>query len=573
MSPRTRVLLLLLGALLLVGALFAGGLPYAGYEVQYGRFGWGPYEAVFLVNYLLLGGAAVGLAAAAVALGAGDRLARRFAGLGALSGPAEVALAVGAAAAIVVLVTAVRYLLLQDVAITDDENVYAFQARVFASGRLAAPSPPASIRAFFDNQFIVNDGKWYGMFFPGHGFLLAIGELVGATRWVPTASAASTALLAYLIARRAFGRRAAVLTLAGLVLSPYFVMSSATLLAHSTSALFLAVFTYAILRAQDPGASPLWWLAAGLAVGWAGLTRPLAGAAFVLPWTVWLLARLARDASVRRLAGSLLFAAGGAAVFVVLCLYNLALAGAPFVTGYHTYSALYGFPVDKGAVKAPWPLPSLYELGYAVERFNFWLLGWPLSLAPLPFFRRSAEGALIFLATAAVVVAYAASTLPTINATGPAHYSELVPFLVMLAASGLDRLVEILRAGPLGAAAERFALGAVAASVACALIVYVPLYGSALRSMSTVARAPYDLVERQGVRRAVVFVHSLPGLTWRPGTWVYYHRNNSPELDDPVLFVRDLGPRNADLMRALPDRSAFAMGVRENQLLLVPVKP
>jgi hypothetical protein len=178
---------------------------------------------------------------------------------------------------------------------------------------------------------------------------------------------------------------------------------------------------------------------------------------------------------------------------------------------------------------------------------------------------------LILLASSAVVVAYAASTLPTINATGPAHYSELAPFLVMLAASGLDRLVELARGW--SGMAERYTLGAAAASVACALLVYVPVYGSSLRSMSTLARAPYDLVERHGLRHAVVFVHSLPGLTWRPGTWVYYHRNNSPDLDDPVLFVRDFGPKNAELMRALPDRAAFAMGVRENQLLLVPVKP
>jgi hypothetical protein len=343
------MLLLLLGAVLCVAALFAGGLPYAGYEVHYGRFGWGPYEAVFLVNYLLLGGVAVGLAGTAIALGGGEGVSRFFARLGELSASAEARFVALAAAAILVLVTAVRVVLLQDTAITDDENVYAFMARVFASGRLSAPSPPGPIRAFFDNQFIVNDGKWYGMFFPGHGFLLAIGQWVGAARWVPTASAVATALLAFLVARRAFGRRAAVLTLGLLVLSPYFVMSSATLLAHSTAALFLAVFVYAILRAQDAGASPLWWLAAGLAVGWAGLTRPLSGAAFVVPWAVWLLARLARDGSARRLAGTVLFALGGTAAFVVLCLYNLTLAGAPFVTGYHTYSALYGFPVDKGA--------------------------------------------------------------------------------------------------------------------------------------------------------------------------------------------------------------------------------
>jgi len=71
-TTRARSLLLLLGAVLSVGALYAGGIPYADYEIHYGRFGWGPFEAVFLVNYLLFGTLAVGLAGGALAGLAGN---------------------------------------------------------------------------------------------------------------------------------------------------------------------------------------------------------------------------------------------------------------------------------------------------------------------------------------------------------------------------------------------------------------------------------------------------------------------------------------------------------------------
>ena len=565
-----RVIALAAGAALSLGALYAGGIPYAGYEVHYGRFGWGPFELAFLVNYLVFGTIAVALGGAALALAAGHRLAAAFDGLQRLA-PARVrAIVLIALGALAVLITTARLFLLRDAAITDDEHVYAFMARVFATGGVWVPSPPEPIRAFFDNQFIVNNGKWYGMFFPGHGFLLAAGELLGLVRWVPMLSALATAALAFAVARRVFGPRAAVLTLGGLVVSPYFVMSSATLLAHSTSALFLMIFVYALLRAQGSGASPAWWLIAGLAVGWAGLTRPLAAAAFVVPWGVWVLLRLRHDATRARLLGPALLAAGGLIAFAALCAYNGALSGHPLTTGYHTYSALYKFPVDIGAVKAPPPLPSVYELGYTIERFNFWIFGWPLSLGLLPFFRRSAPSVLIFLSTAAVVVAYAASTLPTINATGPAHYSELAAFLVMLSAAGLDRLVE--RARTFGA--ERLILGAVTAAVICAGVAFLPVYGGSLRAMSALARLPYDLVAERRMDRAVVFVHGLPSLAWRPGAWVYFHRNPSPDLSDPVLFVKDLGPeRNRVLMQAMPGRVPFAMGVQDNRLLLVPLRP
>ncbi|MET0850573.1 MAG: hypothetical protein ABW020_05520 [Candidatus Rokuibacteriota bacterium] len=268
--------------------------------------------------------------------------------------------------------------------------------------------------------------------------------------------------------------------------------------------------------------------------------------------------------------GMTALAAGKARPVALRAFYNAALAGHPLTTGYHTYSALYRFPVDIGAVKAAAPLPSVSELGYTVERFNFWVFGWPLSLALLPLFRRSAEGVLIFLSTAAVVIADAASTLPTINATGPAHYSELAAFLVMLSASGLDRLVE--RARTVGA--ERLLLGAVAAAVICTCVAFLPVYGGSLRAMSALARLPYDLVAERRLDRAVVFVHGLPSLTWRPGAWVYFHRNPSPDVSDPVLFVKDLGPeRNRVLMQAMPTRAPFAMGVKDNRLLLVPLRP
>jgi len=45
-----------------------------------------------------------------------------------------------------------------------------------------------------------------------------------------------------------------------------------------------------------------------------------------------------------------------------------------------------------------------------------------------------------------------------------------------------------------------------------------------------------------------------------------------PRLDDPVLYVRDLGEeRNKQLIRFLPDRAPHWMGMHNGQLVLVPV--
>src|SRR5260370_9290716 len=93
---------------------------------------------------------------------------------------------------------------------TDDENAYMFMARVFASGKLYLASMPVDVRPFFDNQFIINDGKWYGIYFPGHPLVLALGAVVGAERWMPSLVADAMVGLAFMVARLIFGSRAAL---------------------------------------------------------------------------------------------------------------------------------------------------------------------------------------------------------------------------------------------------------------------------------------------------------------------------------------------------------------------------
>jgi hypothetical protein len=106
------------------------------------------------------------------------------------------------------------------------------------------------------------------------------------------------------------------------------------------------------------------------------------------------------------------------------------------------------------------------------------------------------------------------------------------------------------------------------------LLVFLPIHAASLREMSQIARAPYELVESQGLDRAVVFVHSLPALLVPPGAWVYLHRNPRPDLLDPVLFVRHLGPdRDTQLMRFFPDRKAYIMGMQDGRLIVTPVRP
>ena len=572
LSPRAQALLWLVPGVACLAEIWIAGLNYSAYLITYGGHGWFPGELAFLLHYLLFGIPAIVFFTIAT-VGLTRRLPSALERLDTWTGR-EVYATVGCASAFTFfLVTLVRVLVLRDAVISDDENTYVFMAQMFASGHISVPSPPEAIRSFFDNQFLINNGKMYGIYFPGHPAMLAIGEWFGALNWVTSVCASLTVPLAFAISRRLFGQRTALLTLPMLLVSPYFIFSSATLLAHSTVAFLLLAFVYGALRAHETPAALRWWVLAGLTLGWAALTRPFSAPFFAMPWLVWLGVRAWRLRTPRVLLGAVLTAAVLGGALLLLLTYQQALSGSPFESGYQTYSRIRQWGLIGQAVSAPAPLPSIHELGYTLARFNFWLFGWPVSLALSFFFARSAGGLRLFGSCAAVLLVYAGISAATINSAGPAHYAELAAPLVMLSASGFVRLLELAARPGVPLRAPRFvATFPIVASV-CALATFIPVYVYSLRTSSELVQAPYEFVEERVPGRALVFVQSLPVGSLAPYSWAYYRRNNRPDLNDRVLFVNFIDPqRNQALINRFPDRAPYAMGMEGRQLVLVPLR-
>ena len=136
MTTRIRILILLLSAMVCFAIVTTSGLAYNHYAIHYGRHGWGPPEVAFLLHYLLFGATSVLLLGAALDLAVGRRLTEAFDRLATLSARSAWSLTALVSVLVFGLVTLSRYGLLGDTAITDDENVYTFMARTFASGRL-----------------------------------------------------------------------------------------------------------------------------------------------------------------------------------------------------------------------------------------------------------------------------------------------------------------------------------------------------------------------------------------------------------------------------------------------------
>jgi len=560
----------LLGAVLCFSALFVTSDWSDGYLTNYGTLLLSPGELAFKLYLLLfvLPGTLLLAAASAQFPEIGRRLLGAFDALG--RGRRRWAWAVAGALFVLLVSHGARVGILRTAPVTDDENVYQFQAHLLASGRLYAEGLPTPIRRSFDNQFIVNGDRWYGMYFVGHPAVMALALKLGAIDWVGSAEAALTFLLALGIANRVYGPRTATLTGILLAMSPFFILISATAMSQPTSALFLTLVWYATLRIEAAPRAVGWWAVAAGALSVAGLTRPQTAALLALPAfarLVWLVHRRHARPGWVGPAAFMTILAGGAATFLWV---NHAITGNPLQSSYTAYWEWTG---------KPWPFPlgpgwTIFAISQNVTQFNFWLFGWPLSLAFAPFFERNCRAWMIAAIPLVGIVGYGLSAgVPTLASVGPVYYAELIVPVVILSASGIERAITLARTWFGDGTATRMLVAWPPALVVACMIAFVPVQLASLQLMVDLARAPYDLVEQRRLDHAVVFVHSLPPLNGvRPGAWVYYHRNNSPDLSDRVLFVRDLGPEaNGRLLSYLPGREPFWMGMKDRQLILTPI--
>lgn len=257
-----------------------------------------------------------------------------------------------------------------------DSVVQLFQARIFAAGLLTAPAPP--LEAFFATQhMIVEGGRWYSQYPPGHSALLALGVLAGAPWLVPVALSTGTALLLSAFARRAYGPSEARLTLLLVLLSPFFWFLGASHMNHVTALFFVSLALFLVSR-WEHGTGGALLLPAGLALGGAFLTRPLdavaAGAVLAI--------LVVRAAAARGRLASLAWAAAGLAIPVGgFLLYNLATTGDPVTPG---YLRLWGASHGLGFHATPWGDAHTALAGLRNELVDLSLLAAFLFETPLP---------------------------------------------------------------------------------------------------------------------------------------------------------------------------------------------
>jgi hypothetical protein len=463
-------------------------------------------------------------------------------------------------------------LVVRGVPLSDDEDVYLFQARVLATGHLTAPPPGP--REFFDNVFLVNDGRLYGQYPLGHALALVPGVWIGRPSLAVSLLAALSVALLYFAALRIAGEQTARLAALLLTVSPWFLATSGTLLSQTTAlALYLGCAGVALTAAGTGNTRHA--AAAGLLAGLMIHVRPIEAGLWGGPVLLYLLARLAMAGRLR--VGVVAIGAGFAVPVAAQLALNAYLNGSPWVPNYiaawrapHPYLPLMQKEVSEilargtplGFGKILWgivhtPARAAWNTVFNLLRVDLWLFGSVLSLVPaiVAIRRRAVRGAIVPLA-APVVLAFAFYFFyfwPGISDTGPVHYYLALPLFALLTARALIGEPAADRATALSPRAAMVLV----AGIVVAGATFVPVQVRALSKLATDLDEPYRTIRATATRPALVFFeyYVKPAA---PKGWHAGRRNHDPRGVGDFLYALDRGvAQNARLVAAYPDRTAY----------------
>lgn len=448
-----------------------------------------------------------------------------------------------------------------------DEPVYRFQAEMLRHGMI---SIPGSQNEFFrpwlsgprDNHLVM-------AFTPPWPTVLMVSDvLTGSMLFALGASAALMVGAAFAFARELLGStRRAVLATVILTLSPLMLLLSGTYLNYVIALALNVVFGALLLRGLRSDSRAL-LVASGVALGAAFFTRPYDGVLFALPFAVYVIATRRHDLpKVAAIAGWI--ALGALPVVAGALAYNVAVSGSPleFPTtvqsegfsqfGWGTRSVARDTPVIHFTV-----LEAFESLGSNLWAVPTWLFGTYLALGLAIFgavrlwrTNRAICGLLIGLTFVFPIgyLAWWASSLTTngaLNGLGPHYYLPVLLPLAILAAHGAAEAARHRR---------EFVVGGLAAAVVLTAIAIPPKI-SDKQDVTAKSRRYSDEVtdglrRREGKPALVIQERRRSSYIMEP----YPFLANPPDLDAPVLYARDRGARDINLLDQMPGRRAYRL--------------
>jgi hypothetical protein len=461
---------------------------------------------------------------------------------------------------IYLLVVYIESNILENFPHSQDEVAYIFQSKIFASGQLFLQSLPGNLGRFFDHEFIVNNGKWFGKYPSGYPLFLAFGNLVKFPQLINPLFYFFSVLFLFLLTKRLYSSKEAVLTIVIMLFSPFYLLISGSYFSHSASLLFTITTLLFFLSNR--------YVISGFFLGLLLITRPFNAFILGVCLLFLLIYRLIYSLNRKKYLLNYIKISIMPLFFVlVTCTYNKILSGSFFKFPFNVYSPFdtLGF----GARGVEWsttftPLVSLKNF-----TFNFYSLldminGWPYWIAfcfiAFSFFskdrKRSLGLIILFILQVAVYSFYHAKG----TFYGPRYWYEVSFILIILNAKGVIYIYDFLKA--------KFNQATAFVSIS-ALTFFISFI-----AVTNLYRTLPGYKGYNGMTRPASLNISTPAIVFIPGqiNWQSYGRYftlfNPARLDEnEIVFARDkalhnvpknLAPLDNELLEEyLPNRKSY----------------
>ncbi len=478
--------------------------------------------------------------------------------------------------------------------IVTDELSYAFSAKLYASGHsvLKTVVEPGF---YIGHMQIVSPEFIYSKYSPGNSLTLAIGYVLGIPSIFPLLMAALTSVIFYFVAKEVYDTQTAKIAALICISSPFFILTSQTLLSEVSNLFYLSLFSLFFIRTSKEQRllNPL---IAGACLGMAFITRMSTTPAYAIPYVILAVfsvffnlrfdgrtVRLKTTVRWDKLTKYAIFTIVFIVIFLGQLRYNQVMTDDPFLLPFQKYDQM-----DKLIFKlhercgdstiSECLKNTLIERYYHHTSRNLYALyqtatGWPfLSLIFLAIALTSTKKSkwdLVFLVSAlSMMLLYSFYYYAGALLTGPIYWYEMLLPVVILISRGVLRSIQLVER------AFRSRPQALHMYVAFLVIVFFSGYqglfhpdagcwanGSELdmcnnihklSEMERYRNAVPNHIAQQGIKNAVVFIKGFS--IDNPSYWIY----TSPDPKEDILYFIYLNDRkNERLMLQYPGRACY----------------
>lgn len=488
----------------------------------------------------------------------------------------------------------ISYFIFEHIPHINDEIVYLFQAQIFMSGKLYCPSPCG--KEFFDFTHMINNGKWYSQYPFGYPLLLVFGLLLKAPWIVNPLFAAFSIIIFYFLGKEIYDEKVGVLAAVLGSVSIWFLLMSSTMMSHTSCMFFTSVFLLFLFRSlKNPSFAN--GLVAGLGLGMVILIRPYAAFFISLPFLIFYTGKLLKHFR-RNLKNATAFTLILLISIFSLLLYNY-LTNDNFLTfGYEvSHGKAHGIGFGKTGYT---DIPHTVFLGFTqvfnyIGSLNKYLFGWPLSsffaIVPLFFLMKinpeSRKKDLLLASGLFSLLAGLFFFWGTYILIGARMIFEALPILLLLSARGLDEIPKLsldkfkkINRNTLNKAL----ISTLIIFIAYAFFIRFPqwiwppetewYYQGYANKYAAVTSNINRTLESVDLNKSLVIMKFIyhPIEHFPYGWWGSGFLYNDPQLENNIIYTRDRGKENLNLIQCFPERTFYLyLGTLEKGMLL-PMK-